>query len=92
MSPVNTAAPTLSSEAIIYLYIGMVAQSFILIILSTVKCFEKDIRHILGFAGVALLLFTQSLLVFGVKIMFQDDPIIVDLRGEGYTSSVLQEG
>ena len=86
------AAPTLSSEAIIYLYIGMVAQSFILIILSTVKCFEKDIRHILGFAGVALLLFTQSLLVFGVKIMFQDDPIIVDLRGEGYTSSVLQEG
>ena len=86
------AGPILSAEVIIYLYLGMVLQSFILIGMSILKCFEKDIRHILGFAGVALLLFTQSLLVFGVKIMFQDDPIIVDLRGEGYTSSVLQEG
>ena len=83
------AGSILSPEAIIYLYIGMVLQSFILIGMSILRCFEKDIRHILAFAGVALLLFTQSLLVFGIKIMFQADPVIVDLRPEGYESSVM---
>ena len=78
------AGPILSAEVVIYLYLGMVLQSFILIGMSILKCFEKDIRHILGFSGVALLLFTQSLLVFGIKIMLQDNPLVVDYRSEGY--------
>ena len=83
------AGSVLSPEAIIYLYLGMVLQSFLLIGMSILKCFDKDIRHILGFAGVALLLFTQSLLVFGIKIMLQAEPVIVDLRSENYDSSIM---
>ena len=83
------AGSVLSPEAIIYLYLGMVLQSFLLIGMSILKCFDKDIRHILGFAGVALLLFTQSLLVFGIKIMLQAEPVIVDLRSESYEGSIM---
>ena len=83
------AGSVLSPEAIIYLYLGMVLQSFLLIGMSIMKCFDKDIRHILGFAGVALLLFTQSLLVFGIKIMLQAEPVIVDLRSENYEGSIM---
>lgn len=83
------AGSVLSPEAIIYLYLGMVLQSFLLIGMSILKCFDKDIRHILGFAGVALLLFTQSLLVFGIKIMLQAEPVIVDLRSENYEGSIM---
>ncbi len=83
------AGSVLSPEAIIYLYLGMVLQSFLLIGMSILKCFDKDIRHILGFAGVALLLFTQSLLVFGIKIMLQAEPVVVDLRSENYEGSIM---
>ena len=85
------AGQILSLQALLYIYLGMVVQSFCLILMTTMKCFEKDVRHIFAYCGAVLLLFTQSLLVIGVKIMVQNDSIVVDFQGGAYERFALQE-